>query len=83
MSVHNFFSVHVFEVKESIADFPTELPCSGELKNPGQLAVREVLLMILSYRFLKCLHCYGFEVGESIADIPTELPSSDNLTNLG
>ena len=32
--------MHVFEFKESIADIPTELPCSGELENPGQLLVQ-------------------------------------------
>ena len=36
MNFHNFFSIYVFEVKESIADIPTELPCSGDLENPGQ-----------------------------------------------
>ena len=40
---HNFFIVYVFEVKGSISDIPTELPCSGDLKNPGQLPVQEVL----------------------------------------
>ena len=37
---HNFFIVYVFEVKKSISDIPTELPCSGDLKNPGQLPVK-------------------------------------------
>ena len=36
---HNLF----FEDKESIADIPTELPCSGDLNNPSQLPVQEVL----------------------------------------
>ena len=40
---HNFFIVYVFEVRESIPDIPTELPCSGDLENPGQLPVQEVL----------------------------------------
>ena len=35
--------MYVFEVKEFIADIPTELPCSGDLENPGQLPVQEVL----------------------------------------
>ena len=43
MDVHNFFIVYVFEVKKSISNIPTELPCSGDLKNPGQLPVQEVL----------------------------------------
>ena len=43
VNFHNFSSIHVFEVKKSIADIPTELPCSGDLKNLGQLPVPEVL----------------------------------------
>ena len=43
MNFHNFFSIYVFEVKKSIADIPTELPCSGDLENLGQLPVQEVL----------------------------------------
>ena len=49
---HSFFTIHIFEGTESIADIPTELPCLGDLKNPDQLPVQEVL-MILSYKFLK------------------------------
>ena len=40
---HNFFIVYVLEVREFIPDIPTELPCSGDLKNPGQPPVQEVL----------------------------------------
>ena len=43
MDFHNFFSIYVFEVEESIVDIPIELPCSGDLENPGQLSVQEVL----------------------------------------
>ena len=43
MDFHHFFTIHVFEVKESIADISTELPCLGDLGNPGQLPVQEVL----------------------------------------
>ena len=43
MDFHNFFSIYVFGVKESIADIPTELPCLDDLKNLGQLPVWEVL----------------------------------------
>ena len=56
---HNLFDVHVFEVKESIAEIPTELPCSGYLKNLSQLPVLEVLI-ILHYKFLTFLHYLGF-----------------------
>ena len=31
----NFLTIHVFGVKESIADISTELPCLGDLENPG------------------------------------------------
>ena len=55
MDFHNFYTVYVFKVKESIADIPTELPCLSDLENPSQLPVREVL-MILSYKFLKFSH---------------------------
>ena len=55
MDFHNFYTVHVFKVKESIADIPTELPCLSDLETPSQLPVREVL-MILSYEFLKFSH---------------------------
>ena len=43
MDFHNFFCIYVFEVKESIADIPNELPCLGDLENPSQLPVQEVL----------------------------------------
>ena len=57
MNFWNFFNIYVFEVKKSIADIPTELPCSGDLENPGQLPVQRYskVLMILSYKFLKFL----------------------------
>ena len=80
---HNFFIIYIFEVKESIPHIPTELPCSGDLENPGQLPVQQVL-MILSYTFLKFFHYnYVFEVKESIADIPSELPCLGDLEYLG
>ena len=43
MNFWHFFTIHVFEIKESIADIHTELPCLGDLENPGQLPVQEVL----------------------------------------
>ena len=46
----NFFILYVFEVKESIYRSFTKLPFSGDLKNPGQLPVLEVL-SIESYGF--------------------------------
>ena len=43
MDFNNFFTIYVSEIKESMADIPTELPCLGDIKNPGQLPVQEVL----------------------------------------
>ena len=48
MNFWNFFSIYVFEVKESISDIPTELPCSSDQKNLGQLPVQEALMILLS-----------------------------------
>ena len=39
----NFLTIHVFGVKESIADISTELPCLGDLENPSRLPVQHVL----------------------------------------
>ena len=39
----NFHAIHVFEVRESIADISTELPCLGDLENPRRLPVQQVL----------------------------------------
>ena len=55
----HFQTIHVFEVRESIADISTELPCLSYLKNLGQLPVWEVL-MILSYEFLKFFTLFVF-----------------------
>ena len=35
--------MYVFEIKDSIADIPTELPYLGNLENTGQLPVQQVL----------------------------------------
>ena len=51
--------MYVLEDKDSIFDIPTELPCSGDLKNLGQLSVQEVLI-VLSYTFLTFLHYLCF-----------------------
>ena len=67
MDFHNFYSIYVFKDRESIADILTELPCVSELENPSQLPVWTVL-MILSYKLLKCQTTHVFEVRESIAD---------------
>ena len=38
-----FFTIRVIEVRESIADISTELPCSDNLENPGKLPVQDVI----------------------------------------
>ena len=43
MDFHNFFCIYVLEVKKTIADIPNELSCLGDLENPTQLSVQEVL----------------------------------------
>ena len=43
MDFHNFFTIHVFEVREFIADISTELPCLSDLENPGRPPVQQVL----------------------------------------
>ena len=68
MNFQNLFSIYVFEVKESIYDIPTELPCSNDLKNLGQLPVQEVLMILLS-NVWNFSTIYVFEVRESIANI--------------
>ena len=42
MDFHNFFSIHVFEVEDSISGIPTGLPCLCDLKNQAQLLVHKV-----------------------------------------
>ena len=39
----NFHTIRVFEIRESIADISTELPCLSNLENPGKLPVQNVL----------------------------------------
>ena len=56
----HFFTIYVFEVKQPNFDISTELPCLGDLKNLGQLPV-QVVLMILSYGFLKFLYYFCFQ----------------------
>ena len=43
MDFRKFFIPYVFEVKESISRSFTKLPCAGDLINPAQLPVSEVL----------------------------------------
>ena len=79
-------TIHVFGVKESIADISTELPCLGDLENPGRLPVQHVLGgtgdCVLSSFEISSLFIV-FEVRESFADIPTELPCLGDFENSG
>ena len=43
MDFRNFFTTYVLGVKKSIFGSLAELPCSGDLENPGQLPVLQVL----------------------------------------
>ena len=43
MNFWNCFTIYVFEGEESFSGISTELPCFGDLENPGQLPVKEVL----------------------------------------
>ena len=43
MNFWNFHTIRVFEIRESIADISTELPCLGILENPGKLPVQDVI----------------------------------------
>ena len=76
MDFHNFFSIDVFEVKESISDIPKELLCSGDLENPSQLPVQQVLRGTDDFvmDFHNFFSIYVFDVKKSIFDIPTEPP---------
>ena len=77
MNFHNFFNIYVFEVKKSISDIPTELPCSVDLENLNQRPVRmlprstdDCVLWIFTNIFI----IYVFMVRESFAVISIELP---------
>ena len=50
--------IYVLDVEEFTADISTELPCLGDLENPGQLPVQRYfeVLVIMSYRFSQFLH---------------------------
>ena len=56
MDFHNFFTIYVFDDKESIVDILTKLQCLIDLENPSQLPVWEVVLMILFDIFFKFSH---------------------------
>ena len=43
MDFRNFFIPYIFGVKESVSRSFTKLPCLGDLENPGQLPVWQVL----------------------------------------
>ena len=72
------FTIHVFDVKESIADISTELhTLFGWPQKSKSTSVRfkgdSKVLMIVSHGFYNVLTIYVVKVNESTADIPTEL----------
>ena len=71
----NFFTVYVFEVKESIADIPNFLHVRMTSKIQVNFRFRRYWWFCL-IRFWNFFTVYVFEVRESIADIPTELTRS-------
>ena len=43
MNFWNFHTIRVSEVRDSIDDISTELPCLGNLENPDKLPVQDLL----------------------------------------
>ena len=79
---HNFFTLYVFEVKESTADILTELRCLSDLDNPSQFRFeRYWWFCLMNFRNFHTVRV--FEIRESIADISTELPCLSDLENPG
>ena len=79
-------TIHVFGDKESFADISTELPCLGDLENPGRLPVQHVLggtgdCVMSSFEI--CSLFMFLRSGNPFADIPTELPCLGDLENSG
>ena len=86
ISSHNLFDIYASEVKKFIADIPTELPCSGDLENPGQLPVQEVLEgtddSVLSIFEISSVFMFP-RSRNPLLTFPTELPCSGDLENPG
>ena len=53
--VWKFLHYSRFQVRESFADIPTELPCSGDLENSGYFPVQEVFEV--TQTFVLCQKC--------------------------
>ena len=80
----NFHTIHIFEVREFIADISSELPCSSDLGNPGRLPVQKVLGGdCVSVDIRNFFTFYIFEVREFFADNPIELQCLGELKNSG
>ena len=73
------------EVREFIADISIQLPCLGDLENPGRLPVQHVLEGTgdCACRFWHFSTIYVFKVRESFDGIPTELPCLGDVKNSG
>ena len=91
MDFRNFFISYVFEVKESIFSSFTKLPCSGDIENPGQLPVLQVLKgtddwvlwIFVIMDFHNFFIYYVFEVKESISGSFSKLPCLGHHENPG
>ena len=86
MDFHNFFSIYVFDVKESISDIPTEPPCfrwPQKSKSTSGSRGSQRYWWFCLMDFHNFFSIYVFEVKESISDIPTELSCLGDLENLG
>ena len=70
MNFWNFHTIHVFLVRESIADISTELPCLNDLENPGRLPVQHLCFW---GRGIQCWHSHWttmFEGPQNSGQLP-------------
>ena len=69
-------SIHVFEVRESIADIHTEIPCFGDLENSGQLPVQEVFKLTRTFVSLTEKYSKFISSREKVVVFPHEINSN-------
>ena len=82
----NFLTIHVFGVKDPIADISTELPCLDDLENPGWLPVQHVPWWLCLIDFWNFFTIHVFEVSEQRTiwwHSYTELLCLEDLKNSG
>ena len=78
LDFHNFFTIYVFEIKESIADIPTMPTCLNDLGNSGQLPVQEELRSTV-----ECVLKNFIISSRFITDFFIQLSCFSDLENLG